>query len=110
MIPMRSSIAEFGERLAGCIGDALHMRPHAAAHVQQEEHVHGHVFAGEIADGHHAAILAQDEVAGVQMNDGAIARIHHLRVDTDQGHIAAKHHVVVGGQRPMARAQTNGRR
>ena len=105
MIPIRSSIAELGQRLAGCIGDALHMRPHAAAHVQQKQHIHRHIFAGEIAYGHRAAILAQDEVLGVQVNDGAIAGVYYLRVDPDQRHIAVEHHVVAGRQRSEGQCQ-----
>ncbi len=87
--------AEHGQGLAGCIRDALHVRPHTGADIQQKEHVHRHIFAGEIANGNHLAILAEDEVAGMQVSDGAIAGIDYLGIDANQRHIAAENQVVV---------------
>jgi hypothetical protein len=87
--------AEHSQRLPGRIGNALHVRPHAGAHIQQKEYIHGHVFAGEAANGHLAAILAENEVPSSQVSDGAIAGVDYLGVDPNQRHITAKNGFVV---------------
>jgi hypothetical protein len=92
--------------LAGRIGDALHVRPHAGADVQQKEDIHGHVFACEVTNRQHLAVYAEDEIAGVKMCDGAIARIHYLGIDADQRHIAMENQVVV----PSEQRSYEGRR
>jgi hypothetical protein len=59
------------------------MRSHAAADIQQEQYVRRHVFAGKIADRLGPSLLAQDEILGMKVSDGAVRAVDYLRVNTD---------------------------
>ena len=75
------------------------MRPHAPAHIQQEEQIDRHFLGGEVADLANLPALPQLEVFPAQPGNRAIVPVQHLHVDARQRHIAAKHHVAVGGHR-----------
>src|SRR5437868_3788953 len=66
------------------VGDALHMRAHAGADVEEHQHVHRHVFTGEVADGLRTALFAQDEIGDAEAGDGAVIAVHYLGVDAHQ--------------------------
>ena len=83
------------ERIMGRRRDALHVRPHASADVEQQENVDRHVFAGKIFDLAGLAFLAQNEVGYAQSANGAIRSVDHLGVYANQGDVAAEYHLVV---------------
>src|ERR1043166_7622379 len=75
-------------------GDALDVRLHAAADVEQEEDVDGHVFTLEIADLLRLAVLAENEILGAEAAGGAVVLVDHLRIDAGERDIAAE---LIGG-------------
>src|SRR5260370_4239164 len=77
------------------VSNTLDMRPHAGADVEQQQHIHGHVFAGEVADLLDASLLAQHKVRSAKPGDGAIVAVHYLGVHTHQEDIALKNDWVV---------------
>ena len=90
----------FAERLQRLVrrrGDALHVRPHAAADVEQQQQVDRHVLAGEIADLEHLARFAQNEVGDAQPRDRPIVAVDHLCVHPEHVDIAAEDDFVVPG-------------
>jgi len=77
------------------IRDTLHMDPHTAADIQQQQDVNRHVFAREIMDREHPSILAKNEVFGAETSDGAIAMVEDLGVYAYQRDVAAEDDVRV---------------
>jgi hypothetical protein len=106
--------AEYRQSLAGRIGDALHMRPHTGADIQQKEYIYRHVFARKISDRHLFAILTEDKILDIQVGDGPVAGVDHLGVHANQGYITAENDVVVarhgqeGSTRKGEREKLNG--
>jgi len=91
--------AEYGQRLVRRRGHLLHVGLHAAAHVEQQDHVHGHLFVREVADFADAAGLAQDEVLGGEAADSVVLGVDHLDVDARQIHVAAERDLVLRPER-----------
>src|SRR5260370_32802055 len=80
------------------VGDALDMRSHAAAYVQQRQDVHGQVLAGKVADLLRPACLAQDEIGDAQPGDGAVVAVDHLGVHSDERNITVEYDVTLLGR------------
>jgi hypothetical protein len=78
-------------------GNALDMRAHTAADVEQQDQVDRHVFAGEIADVAGLAGFLEEEILGSKSGDGAVAAIYHLGVDAGEGYVALEDNVTIGG-------------
>jgi hypothetical protein len=77
-------IAQNAQSLMSGGGDALNVGPHAGAHIQQQQDVHGHVLAGKIANLLGTAVFAEDEILSFQSDDSAIGTIHDLRIHAHQ--------------------------
>jgi hypothetical protein len=73
------------------------MGSHARADVQQEQDVQWHAFAGKLADRLYVSILAKHEIVDPQIRNDAVRPIDYLSVDSDQGHIGAKHGLTISG-------------
>jgi chromosome condensin MukBEF MukE localization factor len=67
-----------------CRGDPFYVRPHAAADIQQKQHVHRHVFVGKVADFLWLAILEENEIFYVQTGYGSVVTIEHLGIHANQ--------------------------
>ena len=86
--------------------DALDMRPHAGADVQQEHDIDWQAHGSEISDLLGPAVLTQHKVFRTQIRDGPVVATHNLGVYADQGDITAEHHVVRRG-RDLEQASAN---
>jgi hypothetical protein len=71
-------------------GNAFDVRLHAAAHIEQEQQVHRHVFPSKVADLLRMALLAQHKIVSVQASDGAVVVVHYLHIYADKRNLAAK--------------------
>jgi hypothetical protein len=69
------------EGLLGGIGNALDMRTHATADVQEQKDINGHVFAVEVLDRLDLAVYAQNKIAGLQTSDSAPIAVDNLSID-----------------------------
>ena len=77
-------------------GDALDVRLHAAADIEEKQDIDGHILAGKVADGEHASIKTQNEIFSDEAGDGASAAIDDLSVDAGEGNIAFEDSGVIG--------------
>jgi len=66
----------------------LDMRLHAAAYIDEQQNIDGHIFAGEVTNGNNFAIDAQHEITAFEASDGPAVPINHLSVDPRHGDVA----------------------
>jgi hypothetical protein len=78
---------------SGC--DPFNVRLHAAADIEQQQNVHGHVLTREITDRYGFAAHAQDKVALLKTGDRATVAVEDLHVDARQSDIAFESNGVV---------------
>jgi hypothetical protein len=76
-------------------GHLLHVHPHAAAYVQQQQHVDREIFMGKIANRDQLSVLAKDKVLLAQSSDRVLRTIHDQRIDPSEGDIAAENGLLV---------------
>jgi hypothetical protein len=91
-------VSKYPQGLMSGGGNPLDMRPHTGAHVEQEQHVHRHVFASKVADFLPFAFVGENEILSAQAGDGSIVPIHYLHVYADQRNIAPEYHIAVAGR------------
>ena|SRR5580700_7958021 len=79
--------------------DALDMRPHAGADVQEQHDIDRDLFAREIADWLRPALLPQNEILRAKTGDGTVVAVDHLSVYAHKRYVAAKNDIVLRGPR-----------
>jgi hypothetical protein len=80
--------------------DPLHMRLHAATHVEQQKNVDGHVLAGEMADRGDLTVYSEDKIAGFEVCDRTAIAIEHLGIYARERNIALEDGLIVRTHKP----------
>ena len=88
-------------------GHLLHVHAHAAAYIQQQQHVDREIFMSKIANRDQLSVPAKEKVLLAQSADRVLRTIHDQRVDPSHGDIAAKNRsaFVIGGGDATGRCQ-----